>query len=92
MSINLARIRDVYEDNDEIASWCDRSTYVGAETYTHLMGLYEAAVRAGDEIARLREENRFLRQVLCFVADDPFSDLEGLREYARAALKENSDE
>ena len=64
MSVNVKRIREVFEDNDEVASWCDTSTYVGAETYTHLVGLYETALAAADEIDLLRAENERLREAL----------------------------
>ena len=55
MSVNVMRIREVFADNDEIASWIDQSSYEGAETYTHLVGLYETALAAADEIESLTE-------------------------------------
>jgi len=53
MSDVVERIRYVFDDTDEVASWCD-NTYYGRETYTHLHGLYEAALAAADEIEQLR--------------------------------------
>ena len=70
MSVNVRRIREVFEDNDEVASWCDTSTYVGAETYTHLVGLYETALAAADEIDLLCAENKRLRALLNRIAEE----------------------
>jgi predicted nuclease with TOPRIM domain len=57
-------IRTVYDDTEELASWCDTDTYEGAEIRTHLIGLYEAALEACNEIERLKRENAVLREEL----------------------------
>lgn len=93
MSINVMKIREVYEDNDEIASWCDRSTYEGAEIYIHLIGLYDTALHAADEIEQLSAENERLREALTKIAlhyDRIYYPGElsfEFAEIARAALK-----
>lgn len=46
-------IREVFDDTEEIASWCDE-TYNGRETQIHLLGLYAHALEACDEIERLQ--------------------------------------
>jgi len=53
MSDVVKKIRNVFDDTEEIASWCD-DTYEGRETYAHLLGLYETALEAASEIERLR--------------------------------------
>ena len=51
----VERIRTVFNDTEEIASWCDK-TYNGRETQSHLLGLYAAALEACKEIEQLRVE------------------------------------
>lgn len=46
-------IREVFDDTEEVASWCDE-TYNGRETRTHLLGLYAYALQACDEIEVLQ--------------------------------------
>jgi hypothetical protein len=53
MSDVVKKIRNVFDDTEKIASWCD-DTYEGRETYTHLLGLYETALEAASEIELLR--------------------------------------
>ena len=56
MNLNCSvveRIRQVFDDTEEIASWCDE-TYEGRETRVHLLGLYASALEACDEIEVLR--------------------------------------
>lgn len=55
----VERARTTYSDTEEIAGWCDVSTYEGAETAIHLLGMYETLQEMAKEIERLREALRF---------------------------------
>lgn len=53
LSIFVQRCRIVFEDNAEVASWQDTTTYHGAETYTHLIGMHRCLLDAADIIEKL---------------------------------------
>lgn len=58
---DVLELLSVFNDNDEVMSWCDRDTYEGAETYAHLAGLYASLKEAVGEVAKLRAEIAQLR-------------------------------
>lgn len=60
----LYRLRDVFDDTDEVMEWIDTSTYCGAETHEHVTGMHKTMLDAADRIQEL--EKAFTKTIIAF--------------------------
>jgi hypothetical protein len=84
----MNRLRYVFDDTDEVLGWIDTSTYEGAETHTHIFGMWSTMLEAADRIEQLEAALRKIEQVGSAVENIA---LWQAQKIARAALGEKKD-
>jgi hypothetical protein len=82
----MNRLRYVFDDTDEVLGWIDTSTYEGAETHTHIFGMWSTMLEAADRIEELEAALREITESARLVGDYHHVKI------ARAALGEKKDE